>query len=120
MVTSNAPTVDAYLQELAPERREDLETIRAMIKEAAPDAEEAMQYGLPGYTLDGPLFAFAAQNRYLAPYVSEPDLLEAHLPRLGKVNTGKNCIRFTKLSNLALDGVGALLKAAARRRGLAP
>ncbi len=46
-------TVDAYLGGLAPERRARLDSLRSLIREEAPAAEEGISYGIPTYRLDG-------------------------------------------------------------------
>jgi len=116
-MTSKATTVTAYLKELPADRKSAIAKLRTLIKKTAPDVKEAMEYGLPMYSMNGPLFALASQKRYLALYVAETDLVKTHKPRLGKVNVGKSCIRFKKLEDLSLEAVAALLdETAARRR----
>jgi uncharacterized protein YdhG (YjbR/CyaY superfamily) len=54
-------TVDAYLAAVeTPGAREALERLRSIIKQAVPDAEEVISYGMPGYKLNGYLVGFAA------------------------------------------------------------
>ena len=40
---SKADTPEGYLAELDPERRAEVEEVRSMVREAAPEAEESMQ-----------------------------------------------------------------------------
>lgn len=54
-------SVDGYLDSLeSDEARRRLERIRSIIREEAPDAEEGISYGMPGYKLNGPLVYYAA------------------------------------------------------------
>ena len=47
---SEAPTVEAYLDELPEDRREAIAAVRSVILEHLPDGfEEGMQYGMIGY-----------------------------------------------------------------------
>ncbi|MCB1057767.1 MAG: DUF1801 domain-containing protein [Acidobacteria bacterium] len=113
---SEAPTVDAYLEEQPEGRRRTLRLLREMIRAAAPEAEELMKYKLPHWDWNGPLFALAAQKNYFSLYVSEPDLVEAAKPRLAPLDVGKSCIRFRKVEQLPLDVIAKLLEDAADRR----
>lgn len=42
--------------------------IRAVIKEAAPDAVEKISYGMPAYHLNGVLIYFAGYKKYISIY----------------------------------------------------
>lgn len=113
---SKATTVAAYLKEQPEETREALGTIRRMIRKAAPGAREAMGSGMATWSAGHRmLFAMARQKNYLALYVSDTPLVAKHRARLGTVDCGKSCIRFKRLEDLDLDGVGALLEEAAKK-----
>lgn len=57
MVQSKAATVKAYLAELPPDRRKDIETIRRVILDNLDsDYEEGMQYGMIGYYIPHRIF----------------------------------------------------------------
>lgn len=116
MVKSNAATVDAYLQEMPEDRRAAISTLREMILEVAPSAQEWMKYGMAYYDLDGPLFALASQKNYISLYVPPQYLTDEYRARLGKTSLGKGCIRFTRLSNLNLDAVRTMLADAVARQ----
>jgi uncharacterized protein YdhG (YjbR/CyaY superfamily) len=61
-------TVDEYIGRQAPEVQPILSRIRATIREAAPEAEEKLSYGMPGYFLHGPLVFFAANRHHIGLY----------------------------------------------------
>lgn len=80
---NHAPTVDAYLDALPPERRAFVEGVRDTIMANLPDGyEEGMQYGMIGYyvpleryphTYNGqPLgyVALASQKRHVSLYLT--------------------------------------------------
>jgi uncharacterized protein YdhG (YjbR/CyaY superfamily) len=113
---SNAGTVSAYLDELPPERRRALETLRAMIEKAAPKANPTMKYGLPSWEWNGPLFALAAGPDGMELYVAEADLVAKRRKTLGNVEIGTSRIRFKRIDDLNLAIVAALLADAADRR----
>jgi len=116
---SEATSITDYLNELPIDRRAALTELRALIHRVAPGTVEAMQYGLPAF---GDLCAFASQKNYMALYVCESDLVHSHLEQLGKVNCGKGCIRFKRLTDLNLSTVERLLREIlkVRKKGIGP
>jgi uncharacterized protein YdhG (YjbR/CyaY superfamily) len=106
----------AYLKAQPEESREALGTLRRMIRKAAPRAKESMGYGMATWSAGHRmLFALANQKKHLALYIGDTPLVAKHRARLGVVDCGKSCIRFKRLDDLDLDGVGALLAEAARK-----
>ena len=60
---SRAADVDAYLDEVPPERRELLAKMRALCLETLAGHEESIAYGVPSYARDGEVeVAFASQK----------------------------------------------------------
>ena len=112
----NEGTVSAYLAELPVERRKALETLRAMIEKAAPQAKPTMKYGLPTWEWNGPLFALAARPLGLELYVAEADLVARRKKTLGDVEVGTASVRFKRIEDLNLATVASLLADAAERR----
>ena len=132
MASSQAATVDEYLQELPPERREVISAVREVVLQNLPNGYvEGMNWGMISYeipletypnTYNGkPLsyIALAAQKRHYALYLSgvyqNPDqqaLLEKGFELKGKrLDMGKSCVRFRKLDDLPLDVVGQVVAA---------
>ena len=104
-----AKDVDAYLENLEPERRATLTKLRSLIQEAAPNAVETMKYRMPTYEYDGGvLVAFASQKHYMSLYM-DTELVEVHRQELAALNVGKSCIRFRRLEQLPLDTVRTIL-----------
>jgi len=52
-VLEKPKTIDAYLKDVSPDRREPLETLRRAILRAAPTAEECISYGMPAFRVPG-------------------------------------------------------------------
>ena len=117
MVKSDAPTVESYLAELPPERREALEAVREVILANLPQGyEECMVFGMIGYVIplsrypktynNQPLAlaALASQKRHMAVYLNnvygDPETLEwftsAYEASGKRLDMGKSCVRFTK------------------------
>jgi uncharacterized protein YdhG (YjbR/CyaY superfamily) len=132
MASSDATTVEQYLDELPPERRAVISKVRDMIREYLPDGfEEGMNWGMISYeiplqtypdTYNGkPLsyIALAAQKHYYALYLQnvyqQPELmaeLEQGYKNAGKkMDMGKSCLRFRKLDDLPLEVVAKIVAA---------
>jgi uncharacterized protein YdhG (YjbR/CyaY superfamily) len=66
---AKARNIDEYIAAFSPEVQSILEKIRAMIKKAAPEAEEKISYQMPAFTLDGgDLIYFAAFKKHIGIY----------------------------------------------------
>jgi uncharacterized protein YdhG (YjbR/CyaY superfamily) len=110
-------SVDAYIDAIPKDRTEAIVTLIDLIHNTAPKVEEGFKYGMPIYTLNNELlFAVASQKHYMSLYIIDAKLVKEFLPTLGKVNTGKNCIRFKKLEHLNLEAIEQLLKKAYHKR----
>ena len=59
-----AATVDEYVKErVLPEHRDTVAMLRALVREAAPQSEEAFSYGMPIFTAGGQTFAWILANK---------------------------------------------------------
>jgi uncharacterized protein YdhG (YjbR/CyaY superfamily) len=63
-----AKTIDEYIAAFPKEVQEILEKVRTTIHEAAPNAEETINYGIPTFTLNGNLVHFAAYKKHIGFY----------------------------------------------------
>jgi uncharacterized protein YdhG (YjbR/CyaY superfamily) len=130
---SKATTVEAYLQELEPDRRKTIAKIRAEILKNLPAGfEETMTYGMIGYVVpksiypEGyhcdpktplPFLSLASQKNYISFYHMAlqllPDLeswFRAELLKIGqKVEIGKACIRFKKTEQIPSFLIGEMV-----------
>ena len=131
---SRATTVDQYLSELPPDRREIIASVREVIRQhIAPGFEEGMQYGMIGWyvphatypagyhcdpTQPLPFACLASQKNYcslyaMSLYADGPQLaaFQAAWKATGKkLDMGKSCIRFKAVEDLALDVIAQALK----------
>ena len=60
--------VDEYIADWPAEVRAVLKRIRSTVREAAPEAEESISYGMPAFRLNGPLVYFAAFKNHIGFY----------------------------------------------------
>ena len=109
-------SVKEYLAAIPAERKPQLEQLISIVKELAPDAEEELNYGMPFYPLEGPLFAIASQKHFMALYVTEHDIVKKYKDELGKVSMGKSCIRFKHIYKINLDVVRQIIEEVYERR----
>jgi uncharacterized protein YdeI (YjbR/CyaY-like superfamily) len=54
------PRIDAYIAKAAPFAKPILEKVRERVHAVAPDAEEAMKWSAPGFTVDGKILLMMA------------------------------------------------------------
>ena len=88
-------SVDAYFAELDDETRATLRKLRDAIAAAAPDAEDAVVYSMPGFRLNGKSFVgYAAFKDHYGFFPMSVAAIEAHRDELGEHVTGKGTISF--------------------------
>lgn len=68
MPDNKPSTVDEYISGFPPEVRQILHAIREAVRQAVPDAEEAVKYGMPTYVLKGNLLSFGAYKKHIGVY----------------------------------------------------
>ncbi len=126
MASSSAKTVEAYLEELPPDRRGVISAVRDVVCRNLPKGyRETMNWGMISYevplerypnTYNGqPLMyaALAAQKNHYALYLmglypeaAESGWFREEFTKAGKkLDMGKSCVRFRKLADLPLDTI---------------
>ena len=86
--------VESYLATVPRDAVASLRALRKAIREAAPDAEEVISYGVPTYRHRGPLVSFAATSRHCPFYVMSPGPIAARQEELEAYDTAPTAIRF--------------------------
>jgi len=105
-------TIDEYLATVRDDQRAALGSLRATIREAAPNAEECISYGVPAFRLDGRvLIGFGAKGGHCALYPFSGTLVDAHRALLSAYATSKGTIRFQPDHPLPAALVRTLLRA---------
>ncbi|MBJ7331154.1 MAG: DUF1801 domain-containing protein [Solirubrobacteraceae bacterium] len=108
---SGASDVDAYLAGLDPAVRAALEALRAIIREEAPDATEAISYGMPAFKLHGSLVGYAAFQRHCSFFPMSSSAIDAHAAELQDFKTSKGTIQFVLDHPIPEDIVRAIVRA---------
>jgi uncharacterized protein YdhG (YjbR/CyaY superfamily) len=85
--------IDVYISGFPPDVQTILQKIRALIREAAPDAQEAISYQMPTFKLEGNLVHFAAFKNHIGLYPT-PSGTEAFKKELSPYKAGKGSIQF--------------------------
>jgi len=92
--TRTAPTtIDEYIADYPPDVRAILQKIRQTIREAAPDAEEAISYQLPTFKLHGSLVHFGAFKSHIGFYPTSAGA-EQFQKELSVYQGAKGSVRF--------------------------
>ncbi|MES2523191.1 MAG: DUF1801 domain-containing protein [Gemmatimonadota bacterium] len=123
---SKATTVAGYLDGLPDERRQAIESVRAMILDTIdPDVEECMSSGMLGYVVPHrvfpqgyhcdpsqplPYICLASQKAHMSLYLmfayadgdKEAAIREGFAKAGKKLDMGKSCIRFKRVEDLDL------------------
>jgi uncharacterized protein YdhG (YjbR/CyaY superfamily) len=108
---SKLGAIDEYLAAVSDEKRALLETLRNIIREAAPGAEECISYGLPAFRLAGKvLVLFGATANHCAFYPGSGTAVEVHKDELRGWITSKGAIRFRPEKPLPTPLVRKLVK----------
>ncbi|MDD2303993.1 MAG: DUF1801 domain-containing protein [Prolixibacteraceae bacterium] len=94
-MNSNAPiTIDEYIAGFPVDIQLILDQVRSTIKQAAPDAEESICYGMPAYKAYGkPLVYFAAFKNHIGFYATPSGHAE-FAKELSKYKQGKGSVQF--------------------------
>jgi uncharacterized protein YdhG (YjbR/CyaY superfamily) len=86
-------SIDEYIGGFPADVQEILQKIRMTIRETAPEAEEAMKYGIPTFTLKGNLVHFGAFKHHIGFYPT-PSGIERFREELSAYAGDKGTIRF--------------------------
>ncbi len=90
---SGPATVDEYIAQFPEEVQSALRKVRTTIKEAAPQAEERISYGMPGYFLNGRLVWFGAHKKHIGFYPTTSGI-EAFSEELAEYKGAKGSVQF--------------------------
>ena len=92
---STAPkNIDEYIAGFPQDVQEKLHKLRAIIREVAPDAEEALKYRMPTFVLQENLVHFAAFESHIGFYPT-PSGIEAFKNELKGYECAKGSVQFS-------------------------
>jgi uncharacterized protein YdhG (YjbR/CyaY superfamily) len=105
-----AKNVDAYLKEFPADQRAAMAKLRAIIKAAAPKAQETISYSMPMYKQDGQLVAFAAFKNHISLFVCSGSYLSRHAKEFASYSQSKSGLHFTPDNPLPVSLVKKIVK----------
>lgn len=97
-----AKSVDEYIVQYPDEVKTLLEQMRITIKNAVPEAVEAISYGMPTFKLEGNLVHFAAHSHHIGFYPAPSGIL-AFKEELKAYKSAKGSVQFPFDRPLPLD-----------------
>ncbi|MNW41238.1 hypothetical protein D3C74_183700 [compost metagenome] len=86
-------SIDEYIALFTPDVQEKLQTLRKVIKEAAPGANEKIIYQMPTFALHGNLVHFAAYQNHIGFYPGASGI-SAFLDELSVYKNAKGSVQF--------------------------
>jgi uncharacterized protein YdhG (YjbR/CyaY superfamily) len=87
-------TVDSYITGFPAPVQTRLRKMRATIKRAAPGAKETISYGIPAFTLNGPLIYFAGFKAHIGLYPMTTTIRRQFKKELSGYLSGKATAQF--------------------------
>ena len=127
MAQSKANSVDEYLAELPPDRRDTIAAVRKVVLDHLPAGyQETMQYGMIGYVIPLETYpvtynrqpltyaALASQKNHVSLYLmniygenaATQWFIEGYKASGKKLDMGKSCVRFRKLQDVPMGLIG--------------
>ncbi len=88
-----AKTIDDHIHIFAPETQAILEKVRQTIKSVAPQATEAISYGIPTFRLNGNLVHFAGYAHHVGFYPGS-EAIEVFREEIKGYKTSRGTIQF--------------------------
>ncbi|HEX8018585.1 iron chaperone [Mucilaginibacter sp.] len=101
--------IDEYIAGFPEDVQQKLQTVRATIKAAAPDAEEAIKYAIPTFILNGNLVHFGGFKSHIGFYPA-PQGLEEFKEELAGYKGAKGSVQFPLDEPLPLDLITKIVK----------
>jgi len=102
-------TIDEYIAGFPADIQEILQKIRKTIKDAAPDAQEAISYQMPTFKFHGNLVHFAAFKNHIGFY-PVPSGIEKFKAELSVYKQGKGSVQFPLDQPIPYDLISRVVK----------
>jgi len=102
-------TIDEYLATVPKKVQGILQELRQAIREAAPEAREAISWQMPTFKLNGNLVHFAAHKNHIGFYPA-PSAIEAFKEELSAYKTSKGAVQFPLDEPLPFDLVKKMVR----------
>jgi uncharacterized protein YdhG (YjbR/CyaY superfamily) len=90
---SKPTTYDEYLERAPEQSRAKLDELRAIVRSAAPEAEEVISYSIPAYKFHGWLMYISGYKGHVSISML-PDTFETFTGNLSSYKTSKSAVQF--------------------------
>ena len=101
--------IDEYIVGFPEDVQEILEKIRLTIKNAAPDAQETINYGIPTFKLKGNLVHFAGYKKHIGFYPA-PSGIEKFKEELSAYEGAKGSVKFPLNQPMPYDLIDEIVR----------
>lgn len=102
-------SVDDYVSSQPAGISEKLQSLRAVIKQEAPEAQELISYNMPAYKLKGVLLYFGVHSHHIGFYPT-PSAIDKFSKALAAYQTSKGAIQFPAEDPLPLELVSKIVR----------
>jgi Uncharacterized conserved protein len=102
-------TIDEYIAQFSEEVQHILNTLRQVIREAAPEADEKISYQMPTFVLYGNLVHFAAYKNHIGFYPT-PSGINEFKEELSKYKGAKGSVQFPIEESLPYELISRIVK----------
>lgn len=109
MKSLDVKNIDEYIASFPEEIQKKLNDMRATVKKAAPNAEEAIKYAIPTLVFHGNLVHFAAFKNHIGFYPA-PSGIIAFKKELSAYESSKGAIKFPMDAPLPLTLITKIVK----------
>lgn len=109
MQTAKPSTVNDYIAAFPQPTQDLLTELKAIIKKAAPKADESIGYGMPAYKLNGPLVYFAGYSKHIGFYPT-PSGITAFEKELSAYKKSKGAVQFPLNESLPAKLIEKMVK----------
>ena len=101
--------MDEYIAGFPEDIQEILKKIRLTIRASAPEAKEAIKYGMPTFTLEGNLVSFGAYKKHIGVYPA-PGGDEAFKKELAPYKAEKSTVQFRLDQPIPYDLISKIVR----------
>lgn len=103
------PNADEYITQFPEDVQKILMKLRAVIKEAAPEAQERISYGMPGFYQNGMLVWFGGHTHHIGFYPTGEGV-EAFKKELAGYKISKGAVQFPLEQPIPYDLIRKIVK----------
>ncbi|MEW6093284.1 MAG: DUF1801 domain-containing protein [Chloroflexota bacterium] len=102
-------SIDEYIAAFPPDIQKKLQDIRAVVRAAAPEAEEKISYQMPAFFLKGNLVYFAVHKQHIGFYPA-PSGIKTFAKDLAQFKHSKGAVQFPLDKPMPLDLIARIVK----------